>query len=195
MGYNDLSDYEILDIIERARRNSEFGISYKSNFEIQRALKDNLTSNFARYNNNSNPYYFETGDINLKETITNHNYSKSVVGTGMFLIGSPILKKRFVTHGTVKGTSIASKYLSKALPQQMSFKIYSINANFKLVSTKGLGRGLGRLIPNVGAALIIIDVVQLLIEIYELDKKNDKVTFKGFGNGGSFGGGGSSGYW
>jgi len=37
MGYNDLSDYEILDIIERAKRDSEFGISYKSNFEIQRA--------------------------------------------------------------------------------------------------------------------------------------------------------------
>ena len=33
--------------------------------------------------------------------------------------------------------------------------------------------------------------MQLLIEVYEFDKKNDKVTFKG----GSFGGGGSSGYW
>jgi hypothetical protein len=92
MGYNDLSDYEILNIVERARKDSEFGISYKSNFEIQRSLKDNLINNFARYNNNSNPYHFETGDINLKETITNHNYSKSVVGAGMYAIGSPILK-------------------------------------------------------------------------------------------------------
>lgn len=195
MRYNDLSDYELLNSIERARRNSELGISHKSYFDIQRSLKDNLTSNFSRYNNNSNPYHFEIGKINIKETITTHNYRKSVVGAGMFLVGSPMLKKRFVTQGSAKGTSIASKYLSNALPQQMSFKIYSINANFKLVSTKVLGRGLGRLIPNIGAAIIVVDVVELLIELYELDKKHNKVTFKGFGGGGRFGGGGSSGYW
>ena len=194
MGYNDLSDYEILDIIERAKRDSEFGISYKSNFEIQRALKDNLTSNFSRYNNNSSPYHFDTGEINIKETVTNHNYSKSVVGTGMYAIGSPILKKRFVTQGSAKGTSIASKYLSKKLSYNMPFKIYSINIQGKIKATTNLGRGVGRLIPNIGAALIVIDIIQLLIEVYEFDKKNDKVTFKGFGNGGSFGGGGSSGY-
>lgn len=46
MRYNDLSDYELLNSIERARRNSELGISHKSYFDIQRSLKDNLTSNF-----------------------------------------------------------------------------------------------------------------------------------------------------
>jgi hypothetical protein len=95
MGYNELSDHEIVNIIEQARRESETGIRYKDAFSIQRSFKDNLTSNFARYNNNSRPYHFETGILNVKEAIINHNYSKSVIGTGMFLIGSPNIKKTF----------------------------------------------------------------------------------------------------
>ena len=71
----------------------------------------------------------------------------------------------------------------------------SSNIQGKIKATTNLGRGVGRLIPNIGAALIVIDIIQLLIEVYEFDKKNNKVIFKGFGSGGSFGGGGSSGYW
>lgn len=69
MRYNDLSDYELLNSIEQARRNSELGISYKSYFDIQRSLKDNLTSNFSRYNYNSNPYHFEIGKQILKKLL------------------------------------------------------------------------------------------------------------------------------
>ncbi|TWP24629.1 hypothetical protein ETU10_01320 [Apibacter muscae] len=189
MGHNDLSDYDILNIIENARKSSELGISYKNNVQINNSLKANLTNIFTSYNNNSNPYHFNIGKISIKETLAEHNYNRSILSTGMIFTGMPILKKRFVTKGTVAGTSIASKYLSKAFPYKMPFKIYTINVNFKLVSTKVLGRGLGRSIPYVGLVLIATDAIELLIEIYEIDKKNNKVTFQGFG------GGGASGYW
>ncbi|TWP31559.1 hypothetical protein ETU08_00745 [Apibacter muscae] len=92
-------------------------------------------------------------------------------------------------QGSAKGTSIASKYLSKALPYEMPFKFYTINLKTKVISsTSNLGRGLGRLVTYAGWALLAIDVIQLLIEVYEVDKKNNKVTFHGFG-------GGASGYW
>jgi uncharacterized membrane protein (DUF373 family) len=83
----------------------------------------------------------------------------------------------------------------KNLSYNIPFKIYSINIQGKIKTTTNLGRGIEHLIPNIVTVLIAIDVIQLLIEVYEIDKKNNKVTFKGFGNGGSFGGGGSSEYW
>lgn len=102
----------------------------------------------------------------------------------MVFIGQPILKKRFVMKGSAKGTSIASKYLSRTLPQRMPFRF---------LGTKVLGRMLGRAVPYIGTALIIIDVIELLIETYELEKDDksgqNRIIFKG----GHFGGGGASG--
>lgn len=162
---------------------------------VNRILSNNVNSNLYHVNSDSNPYYCKIDKINIKDIIFQHDYDKSLVGGGLILAGSPILKKRFVTKGSSIGTSIASKYLSKVLPHKMPFKIYSVNMYGKIISTTSLGRGLGRLVPMAGTALLVIDAVELLIEVYEIDKRKNRVTFSGFGNGGSFGGGGASGRW
>ena len=86
-------------------------------------------------------------------------------------------------QGSAKGTSIASKYLSKALPQKMPTRI---------LGTRVLGRLLGRAIPYVGWTLLAIDVIELIIT-YNKEKKERKFG-ESFG-GGSFGGGGACGSW
>ena len=63
--------------------------------------------------------------------------------------------------GSAAGTSIASKYLSKILPQKMPFRI---------IGTKVLGRAIGRAIPYVGWALLAIDAIELVVELYEDNK-------------------------
>ena len=191
----DLSEFRLLDIIEKARKKTEREIRNKDIPSISTVLSNNTNSNLFYLNNGSNPYHCKLEKTDLKSTIVEHDYKKSSIGAGLIIAGSPILKKRFVTKGSSIGTSIASKYLSKALPYKIPFKIYSINMYGKIISTANLGRGLGRLVPMAGTALLVIDVIELLIEVYEIDKKNNKVTFSGFGSGGSFGGGGSSGRW
>ncbi|TWP27080.1 hypothetical protein ETU09_08140 [Apibacter muscae] len=112
----DLSNNDLLSLIERTRKESEFGISYRTPFLVNESLKRNLTKNIGLYNNNnSSPYYLKTGITSIKEVVQQHNYSKSILGTGMFFIGFPMIKKRFVTKGSVEGTSIASKFLSNKL--------------------------------------------------------------------------------
>ena len=195
MSQFDLSSFRLLEIIENARKKTENEMRNKDIPTVNRILSNHLHSNLCYFNKDSNPYYCKIDRINIKDTIVQHDYDKSYIGGSLMLAGTPILKKRFVTQGSSIGTSIASKYLSKALPYKMPFKIYSVNMYGKLIATKNLGRGLGRLVPMVGTALLIIDTVELLIEIYEIDKRKNSVTFSGFGSGGSFGGGGASGRW
>ncbi|ATA90354.1 hypothetical protein CGC58_11800 [Capnocytophaga stomatis] len=116
-----------------------------------------------------------------------------MVGAGMVALGSPIIRKKFVTKGAVGATSIASSFLSKTFPQKLPFRVYTINAKFRLVSTKTMGRALGRLIPNVGMVLLVIDAVNILVEVYKDNDKRD--AFSPFFGGGSGGGGGSSHNW
>jgi len=115
-------------------------------------------------------------DDQSKFRVNNHLDSKTYAGATLLALGQPILKKRFVMAGSAGGTSIASKYLSKLLPQRIPLKI---------IGTTVLGRAVGRAVPYVGAGLIIIDIIELLISIVKEDSK----TFKGFGGGRSGGGG------
>lgn len=76
------------------------------------------------------------------------------IGPSLILLGQPI--KALKPVGALKsppGSSIASKYLSKALPQKMSVRV---------MGTTVLGRALGRLVPYVGWGLTINDANNLL---------------------------------
>lgn len=194
MGYNDLSEMQLFAILESARKNTENQLLKSSLKSVDEALGRNIDSCFSIYNNGSNPYYCKAGNIKLTEVIQEHDFKKSGAGAGLIALGAPILKKRFVTKGAAGGTSIASKYLSKVLPYKMPFRIYSINVYGKVVGTKTLGRGLGRLVPYVGWGLLAYDVIELLIEVYEANNRNEIHHFKG-GGGGSSGGGGAGRSW
>ena len=97
----------------------------------------------------------------------------------------PLIKKRFVMAGSSTGTSIASKYLSKALPQKLPVRI---------LGTTVLGRAIGRVVPYVGWTLLAIDIVEIIIEYSEY-KNNNQKGFKGGFGGGSFSGGGAGSKW
>ena len=114
-----------------------------------------------------------------------HDYKKSILGTGFVIAGQPLIKKRFVMAGSSTGTSIASKYLSKALPQKLPVRI---------LGTTVLGRAIGRVVPYVGWTLLAIDIVEIIIEYSEY-KNNNQKRFKGGFGGGSFSGGGAGSKW
>ena len=92
------------------------------------------------------------------------NLAREIIGGGMVASGQPWVPKRFVTKATPtskaasRGTSIASKTLSKALPQQMPIRV---------LGTKTLGRALGRFVPYVGWGLLIWDAADLTIKSVE----------------------------
>ncbi|MBF7090346.1 hypothetical protein IUY40_02150 [Flavobacterium sp. ALJ2] len=119
-------------------------------------------------------------DIEAEE----HNFNKTFLGSAFILAGQPILKKRFVMAGSASGTSIASKYLSKILPQKLSIRI---------LGTTVVGRAIGRMVPYVGWTLLAIDIIEVLIE-YSEENDNKDGFGRGFG-GGSFSGGGAGGRW
>lgn len=87
--------------------------------------------------------------------------------------------------GSASGTSIASKYLSTALPQKLPIRI---------LGTTVLGRAIGRVVPYVGWTLLAIDIIEIIIEYSEHDQDYNKGFNGGFG-GGDFGGGGAGGSW
>lgn len=186
---NYFLDNKLLSIIETARKETEIKISNSNAFHPDIELKKSISKNFQKSN-------FYTLDYNYKNNIevnvsygneSKHNFNKSIMGTTMVLAGQPILKKRFVMKGSAVGTSIASKYLSKALPQAMPVRI---------LGTKVLGRAIGRAVPYVGWGLLAIDTIEFVIELLQEDnkKQNGKSGFGGFG-GGSFCGGGAGGRW
>ena len=98
------------------------------------------------------------------------------------MAGQPLLRKRFVTPGSSIGTSVASKYLSKAFPQRLPFRV---------LGTTVVGRAIGRVVPYVGWTLLAIDIVEIIIE-YTEHKDDQKGFYGGFG-GGSFSRGGATG--
>lgn len=145
---------------------------------------DNL--NFHEFNN-KNPSFLFIKDVELTKVTLDEKEIKSlsykyIVGSGLVVAGQPLLKKRFVMKGTSIGTSIASKYLSKALPQRLPFRV---------LGTTVLGRAIGRMVPYVGWVLIAIDIVEIIVEYSEYNKKDSKKRF----GGGDFGGGGAASYW
>ncbi len=180
----DYSEIEIKSIIESSRQSAE-NILKNSSSDPNIILKQKIEDKFSFFNSSStsnSPTFLYVKEVNL-EIINNHDFDKSKIGAGLIIAGQPILKKRFVMSGSAVGTSIASKYLSKAFPQQMSIRV---------LGTRVLGRAIGRAIPYVGWGLLAIDAIELFIEEYKGTPK--KGSFSGFG-GGSFGGGGASRNW
>ncbi|RAJ24998.1 hypothetical protein [Pedobacter cryoconitis] len=187
-----MSDYffemQLLKSIEKARKNAEFKLKY-STMHPEIVLKNTLNEEFHTLNffnerrliNPTHTYINEIKLVKVVDTVDKHNYSTSIYGTSMVALGLPIIKKRFVTPGASRATSIASKYLSKLFPQ-------TLGKGVRILGTNVLGRALGRAVPYVGWGLVAIDAVELIIEINE-SKHHDK-----FG-GGSFGGGGYSSKW
>jgi len=93
-----------------------------------------------------------------------------VAATGA-AIGHPTLKKRFVTHGTTKKTSIASKYLPKIIPKKYSKLPRSVpvpprydfqRGKFHFRTAKLTGRIIARWIPFVGWGLLAYDAIKIV---------------------------------
>ncbi len=187
-------EQQILSTIDKARKDTEWNIRhsqllYNPENELRRAINENFSSlNFFEKSKSKDATFFYVYEVKLDkiyEVQKSHSFEKSIVGSAFIAAGQPILKKRFVMAGSAAGTSIASKFLSSALPQVMPTRI---------LGTKVLGRAIGRAVPYVGWALLIIDVVELIIEEITEDNR-DTPNFRGFGGGGAYGGGGASGTW
>lgn len=194
---NELSDFDFLNLIEKSRASAQREIQQKKYLSPEKLLYNEIRSNLFYLNNHNAPYYCQIGNLenktsNFQEESFFDKHSKGIVGAGMVALGSPIIKKRFVTKGTVSGTSIASSFFSRAFPQNLPFRVYTINAKFKLVATKTMGRAIGRLIPNIGMVLLIIDAVDILVEVYQSSNKKNTSPF--FGGGIGSGGGAYSGW-
>ena len=93
----------------------------------------------------------------------NAGVSEHFIGPVLIALGQPIRTLKPVgALGSKVGSSIASKYLSKALPQKMGVRI---------LGTKVLGRALGRFVPYVGWGLTIYDLNNLLGDIFPAYKE------------------------
>lgn len=184
-------EMQLLKSIENARKNAEFKLKHSSYHSPEVILQKEMDNEFSMLNfryqdSRINSIFTYSDEIKLDkiyEKPDRHELRKSVYGGSLVLSGLPILKKRFVMPGSAAGTSIASKYLSRAFPQVMSTRI---------LGTRVLGRAIGRAIPYVGWALIAIDAVELIIEENHKERKPNQ--FAGFNNG-FFGGSGTSGKW
>ena len=90
---------------------------------------------------------------------------KDIAALAGVLAGQPFLPKRFNTPGATKGTSIASKYLSKipgklpiGLPQITGVPNALGGQGMRIALTKSIGRFIGRAVPVVGWAVLAYDV-------------------------------------
>lgn len=196
---NLVFEQQLLRAVESARKNTELRLAQTQYDVPDTEFRRQLTQEFSAINSaqkdhaDFSPVFLDQVQIQkvpYEPEPHRHGYTRSVVGGAMVIAGQPLLKKRFVMAGSAAGTSIASKYLSKAFPQMMPKRV---------LGTRVFGRALGRAVPYVGWGLLAIDVIELLIESNE-DAEPAAATegpsrgFGGFG-GGSFGGGGSSGRW
>jgi RHS repeat-associated protein len=74
-------------------------------------------------------------------------------------LGQPTLGKRFWMKNTSEGTSIASKWLSKLLPQRLPFRVWAPTAVRPTAMSPALGRVLGRWVPWIGWTLLTKDAI------------------------------------
>ncbi len=184
-----LLENQIIKLVEQSRKEAEEKLksSYSRPEEVLKDIIKTKFRNVGLFNNNSNIIYVDKVNIE-KQSLkpkTQNDRTKSVLGSALIFAGQPILKKRFVMAGSATGTSIASKYLSKILPQKLPIRV---------LGTTVLGRAIGRVVPIVGWTLLAIDIVEIIIEYSELEQDLGKGFGKGFG-GGDFGGGGAGGSW
>lgn len=84
---------------------------------------------------------------------------RHTVGPALIILGQPLLTKRSVMAGSATGTSIVSKYLSKALPHTFTSLFGKEVGIFlsKRIGTNMAGRALGRMVPFLGWGLTVYD--------------------------------------
>ena len=88
-----------------------------------------------------------------------------VAGLIAVLTGAPLIPTRAKFKGAIKGTSAASKYLSK-IPEELPFRVPTVIGYPKIIGGKGLkvrltkiiGRIIGRAIPIVGWGVLAYDL-------------------------------------
>ncbi|MDR4504842.1 MAG: RHS repeat-associated core domain-containing protein [Candidatus Scalindua sp.] len=90
---------------------------------------------------------------------------KDVAASTAILTGAPLIPKRFNTPGSTKGTSVASKFLSKisgsipvGLPTITGFPRILGGNRLRVSLTTAVGRFAGRTVPIVGWGVLAYDV-------------------------------------
>lgn len=105
---------------------------------------------------------------------------RDIMALGGVVSGLPLLDKPFVTKGSTKGTSIASKYLSQIpgeFPTQMKTptgvpKMFG-GSGMRMSGTKLVGRFVGRWVPIVGWGTLIYDTGSVF---YNTQKIYNRIT-------------------
>ncbi len=92
------------------------------------------------------------------EQFSNQFGIKDILSLTVALDGQGLLDKPFTMKGSSKGTSVLSKYGSKALPQKMPRRLPTLSKNLTIKYTKVLGRFLGRSVPILGWATLAYDL-------------------------------------
>ncbi len=88
-----------------------------------------------------------------------------VAGLIAALTGAPLIPTRAKFKGAIKGTSVASKYLSK-IPGELPFRVPTVIGYPKIIGGKGLrirltkviGRIIGRATPIIGWGVLTYDL-------------------------------------
>ncbi|MBE7654001.1 hypothetical protein [Tenacibaculum finnmarkense] len=88
-----------------------------------------------------------------------------IVGLIAVLSGAPLIPTRAKFKGSIKGTSVASKYLSK-IPGELPFRVPTVIGYPKIIGGKGLkkrltkiiGRIVGRATPIIGWGILTYDL-------------------------------------
>ena len=191
---NIIIERQLLKAIESARKSAEMKLLGASHDSPENEFKQQLDREFKKLNNlfegDSDDWtVVDLSSVKLKREIegsSSHGGERAALGGGMVLAGAPVLKKRFVMAGSAGGTSVASKYLARALPQKMPRRI---------LGTVVLGRAVGRAVPYTGWALLALEAIELTVESFQPDEFVDGARSFRSGFGGNFGGAGSSGQW
>ncbi len=87
---------------------------------------------------------------------------QTIAGASLTAAGSEVITKPFqMGDKASKGTSPASKYLSKKFPHRLKRQIPTPRIGHLRSATPVVGRALGRFVPVVGQGLLIYDGVNI----------------------------------
>lgn len=108
------------------------------------------------------------------DTALTHLGLDDVAAMAAVLAGQPFIPTRAKTAGATKGTSVASKYLSRALNVNLPFRLPTLTGRslgtIRVMFTKNLGRFAGRAVPVLGWIWLAYDVSQIVWK--SVDKYN-----------------------
>ena len=121
------------------------------------------TYNFGGHSNlsASELFFWVTVDAALT-----HLGLDDVVAMAAIIAGQPIIPTRGKFAGATRGTSIASKGLSRALNVRLPFRLPTLTGaslrTLRVTFTNNLGRFAGRSVPVLGWIWLAYDVTQIL---------------------------------